>query len=246
MRFAMLAAAALALPSSAQAATIIQNAYSYATDWLYKFDPTLGHLDSVKLDLRIDSRRAFYRGLPELPGTPNDVQVDWTIDGFAQIDLPLLGLGQSTNFIPISGSGSKIVQPQSWLYISAQGAASFDIDPEAVTIDPAVSGTSFVWHTYALGLSNPALDTVLTMQHPLNLYHHVACEGGGGGTPCTFAWYTLTYNYTPVTALVPEPATWAMMLAGFGAIGASMRRRKGKGTAHNQPTSRTMRAIAFT
>ncbi|HEX8838885.1 MAG TPA: PEPxxWA-CTERM sorting domain-containing protein, partial [Sphingomicrobium sp.] len=25
---------------------------------------------------------------------------------------------------------------------------------------------------------------------------------------------------------VPEPATWAMMLLGFGAIGVSMRRRK--------------------
>jgi len=31
--------------------------------------------------------------------------------------------------------------------------------------------------------------------------------------------------YTP-TAAVPEPATWAMMLLGFGAIGVSMRRRR--------------------
>ncbi|MFD1786267.1 PEPxxWA-CTERM sorting domain-containing protein [Sphingomonas floccifaciens] len=29
-----------------------------------------------------------------------------------------------------------------------------------------------------------------------------------------------------VAAAVPEPATWAMMLIGFGAIGATMRRRK--------------------
>ena len=27
-------------------------------------------------------------------------------------------------------------------------------------------------------------------------------------------------------AAVPEPATWAMMLIGFGGIGASLRRRK--------------------
>lgn len=32
-------------------------------------------------------------------------------------------------------------------------------------------------------------------------------------------------NFQPVSA-VPEPATWAMMLIGFGAIGHSMRRRK--------------------
>ncbi|RYD23268.1 MAG: PEP-CTERM sorting domain-containing protein [Lysobacteraceae bacterium] len=31
-----------------------------------------------------------------------------------------------------------------------------------------------------------------------------------------------------VTAAVPEPASWAMMIVGFGAVGATMRRRKGK------------------
>ena len=29
-------------------------------------------------------------------------------------------------------------------------------------------------------------------------------------------------------AAVPEPGTWAMMLLGFGAIGVSIRRRRGK------------------
>jgi hypothetical protein len=34
-----------------------------------------------------------------------------------------------------------------------------------------------------------------------------------------------TIGYTLTTAGVPEPATWAMMLAGVGGIGAAMRRR---------------------
>jgi len=34
------------------------------------------------------------------------------------------------------------------------------------------------------------------------------------------------FFYTPVTGAVPEPATWAMMLLGFGGIGAAMRRRR--------------------
>ncbi|WP_242138970.1 PEPxxWA-CTERM sorting domain-containing protein [Sphingomonas sp. TREG-RG-20F-R18-01] len=35
--------------------------------------------------------------------------------------------------------------------------------------------------------------------------------------------YTVTYDYTP--GAVPEPATWALMLAGFGAIGFAMCQR---------------------
>ena len=37
----------------------------------------------------------------------------------------------------------------------------------------------------------------------------------------------VTINYTPadVAAAVPEPATWAMMIMGFGLVGSAMRRR---------------------
>lgn len=36
----------------------------------------------------------------------------------------------------------------------------------------------------------------------------------------------LNFNITAVTAAVPEPATWAMMILGFGVAGMSLRRRK--------------------
>ena len=35
----------------------------------------------------------------------------------------------------------------------------------------------------------------------------------------------VTASSSPVAAAVPEPATWAMMLIGFGAVGFGMRRR---------------------
>lgn len=38
---------------------------------------------------------------------------------------------------------------------------------------------------------------------------------------------TTVYNFEPASA-VPEPATWAMMLVGFGGVGVAMRRRKTK------------------
>ncbi|HEU0095325.1 MAG TPA: PEPxxWA-CTERM sorting domain-containing protein [Rhizomicrobium sp.] len=37
---------------------------------------------------------------------------------------------------------------------------------------------------------------------------------------------SLVLKQAPVTSAVPEPATWAMMLAGFGALGGVMRRRQ--------------------
>ena len=45
--------------------------------------------------------------------------------------------------------------------------------------------------------------------------------------------YSGTIN-ADVTAAVPEPATWAMMLVGFGAVGYTMRRRKSKVTTRVQ------------
>ena len=34
-----------------------------------------------------------------------------------------------------------------------------------------------------------------------------------------------TYSFNAITAAVPEPATWVMMMTGFGAIGIGLRRR---------------------
>jgi len=49
----------------------------------------------------------------------------------------------------------------------------------------------------------------------------------GGGV--NVADYQLTLNVsapTPPTTAVPEPATWAMMIGGFGLVGGAMRRRR--------------------
>lgn len=41
------------------------------------------------------------------------------------------------------------------------------------------------------------------------------------------------YSITSIRpGAVPEPATWALMIAGFGGIGGMMRRRKSRGSAH--------------
>lgn len=51
------------------------------------------------------------------------------------------------------------------------------------------------------------------------------CEGARNGN------YQLNVSLdNAVTSAVPEPATWAMMIGGFGMVGGAMRRRKGKVT----------------
>jgi hypothetical protein len=39
--------------------------------------------------------------------------------------------------------------------------------------------------------------------------------------------YSFAGLWTDVSRGVPEPATWAMMLAGFGLVGATLRGRRG-------------------
>ncbi|MBS0502583.1 MAG: PEP-CTERM sorting domain-containing protein [Proteobacteria bacterium] len=38
------------------------------------------------------------------------------------------------------------------------------------------------------------------------------------------------HSQSQVLSAVPEPATWAMMIGGFGVVGASMRRKRAAGT----------------
>jgi hypothetical protein len=53
-----------------------------------------------------------------------------------------------------------------------------------------------------------------------------ACTAGvGNGTGINFEKQN---SVSLLTSAVPEPGTWAMMLMGFGAIGASMRRRRSR------------------
>lgn len=236
MRFAITALAALCLSMPVQAATIVQLANTSGSGFLWRFDPTLGHLDTVTLDVNLTSRRGFFRVSGQPQGTPADVNVAWSIDGLARIDLPLLGTaGLTTVSIPIAGVGSSVVSPISFLYISATGTASFDLDPGFMTLAPQPSPSVVIFRPYADGLYDPSLDTVLTPEFPLNLVNNAECETGIGNEACTQGFLTLTYNYTPV----PEPATWAMMLGGLGLVGAEMRRRRTSAAAARTPEMAT-------
>jgi hypothetical protein len=117
--------------------------------------------------------------------------------------------------------------------------------PEAFggTVDGATVGQSFLWGIVQNGvvswdnLGVKTLDFGTGGQLQVKLDNFVDFGTGLFGLSDkqgkVGATFTLLSNSTPVTtpggpAGVPEPANWAMMIAGFGMIGGAMRSRRGK------------------
>jgi hypothetical protein len=80
-----------------------------------------------------------------------------------------------------------------------------------------------------LGTVNIVVDGVFATPHLINLNAfsgitriEIAGITDGGG----LGYDDFTFTVGSITNPVPEASTWAMMLAGFGAVGAAMRRRR--------------------
>lgn len=117
--------------------------------------------------------------------------------------------------------------------------------PAILTFTAPVSYLSFLWgspDTYNALTITTNLGAILNftasgMGFPVtngnqSFSQYVQFSGTGGhlissatfnNVPTTDAFESANFS---VTAAVPEPATWAMMLIGFGAVGATMRRRR--------------------
>ena len=112
----------------------------------------------------------------------------------------------------------------------------------AVTIDfaSAVSGVSFTFNNYGDNTGNDSIYQAFDAANALissgslanvngfslvnvagsGIKSLVISNGSGGGYNWVYGVGELSYN-----GGVPEPAAWAMMLAGFGLVGSAMRRR---------------------
>jgi len=115
------------------------------------------------------------------------------------------------------------------------GSATFDFD-----------GTTHAFGFYATGVQTTfGLDFLVTYDNGVSQAFSAPVNTDGGvsffglvdtdsfasitiSRPGNDAWGidNVSYGFPTLTPEVPEPASWAMMIAGFGLVGAAMRRRQ--------------------
>ena len=136
------------------------------------------------------------------------------------------GLAFFWNSIPAASSGG-VAATASGPYI--------DLAPGAVVSGASIfSGTTTTaqaaafqtpgTHTLGFRFFNEATSAI-------NYGYMSLLSGGATGFPSTITGWTFensggAITVPSVSGAVPEPATWAMMLLGFGAVGVSLRRRR--------------------
>jgi hypothetical protein len=218
-------AVGLILSTAANSTTIVQvssNA-SPVQGGFASFDTSLGTLDSVTL--RVDATDLREIGVSSYPdNTPIDLS--WTVNGQLFLWLYDLsrGLSGGSFVVPLSGSGSATNVSYGFSFY-VTGSATFNLDPAFFTVRYMPG-----YWPWDMGIhqSDPGFyyngDVTVVTNHPDRIQLG-ASTCAGGDEACNFGVYTLTYNYTPFPAAVPEPSSWSMMLLGFGAIGLSMRRK---------------------
>lgn len=228
-RLGLMAAAAVALTTlatPAAAATVVHTlsgvlptvgAYSsegfgaYSKSATYEllapsFDRRLGALTAVTIEEQLDAT-ATVRWIPILR------------EGTSQIAIPP-SIGVLTTFTSELRSPRTIV-----LGTAGAGALSSNMFALEDTVTRRVTTVTTLTDT-------AALKAFLSSAPPITLYRTLSAQGQidrvSSGTATSNGVYktTITYTYDAGAGpAVPEPATWALMLAGFGLAGARLRRR---------------------
>lgn len=153
----------------------------------------------------------------ELTGSLNGTAVGNQIVGLSNISVSVEGL-------PFTGSGS--LSQYSWDPAALQwvaGGAYLSFDGANNNFQFSDATMLYDWTNQFFGItgdaaSNPVAGPQIAYGHPTPFNGYI----GLGDFPPNGSWSV---------SMVPEPASWAMMLIGFGFIGAMLRRARAKSFA---------------
>jgi hypothetical protein len=194
------AAAVLATSAPAEATTIIQNfnVNSGNSFSLQQFDSSLGTLESVDVLFNALTRRNVAN---PAPGPGGNI---FTLHGFANLTSADAGAPVLPNW------EVNTTDPQSKFNSPYELQAGGPTQTTSITTGlNSFTGTSSFNYLMTAGID------ILGSTAP---YGATSRNDGSAAI-------SVRYNFKEAAAAVPEPATWGMMIVGFGAIGASMRRR---------------------
>lgn len=211
-------ALAAAAASPASAATIVQTRSLAGVQPFDGFSAALGTLNAVTLAVTGTTYRQGFVSTPA--GSPPNT-ITWTVNSYYNV-LGAPGAGSPLRVNTLGGG--TLVQNAGVFDFSAKGSATFALATSAF-IDAA---------PFLLAISDPGLSlasesgTSFSPSTPSTVFQTLGtCRFGSTSTQCGLGGATLTFDFTPfAVGAVPEPATWATMLLGFGAVGYSLRRRR--------------------
>jgi hypothetical protein len=154
-------------------------------------------------------------GAPQASATTTYIYTGAAFDGFYQWSGANSVTGSVTLLSPLGAN----------LILANVTPVSFSFTEGTFTVDDsnAVSLTRFVFSTDALGNI-----TDWSNFYTLDRQHYIQSTGPRSQGDGVLSGGSQAYNATAgawSSPSVPEPATWTMMLIGFGALGAMLRRR---------------------
>ncbi len=143
--------------------------------------------------------------------TSNTSSVDARLRSFGFNVSPDITSVSSTGTYPFTGLSTNYPESFGVVDVCFQPTSNGTCTGGSDGLTSGQSGNTIVTLGFGTVLSSITLDSFVTRFQSIDPEINGSSSGIGVGT---------------VTTAVPEPATWAMMLVGFGLVGASLRRRR--------------------